>query len=151
MYIDESGLDEDLQRIYGRALRGEQVQGVHTGGRVRRISMIAAFCQKKLQAPMRFEGYCDSTVVNAWIEKCLLPTLISGQIVIFDNASFHKSKKTKDLIESKGCTLKFLPPYSPDYNPIENCWSIIKNRIKKLRHKFSSIETCMDHVLCVPI
>jgi transposase len=151
VYMDESGLDEDLQRMYGRALRGEGVQGIHTGGRVRRISMIAAFCQKQLQAPMRFEGYCDSSVVNAWIQQCLLPTLIPGQVVIFDNASFHKSKKTKELIESKGCTIKFLPPYSPDYNPIENAWSILKNRIKKIRRHYTSIEHCIDRALCVPI
>lgn len=144
-------MDQDIQRMYGRSLRGSTVPGICTGGRVKRTSIIAAQCQQKIQAPMRFEDYCDSIVVNAWIEQCLLPTLIPGQIVIFDNASFHKSTTTKSLIESGGCTLKFLPPYSPDYNPIENYWSILKNRIKKMRSNFSSLEQCIDHVLCVPI
>lgn len=151
VYIDETGMDEDIQRVYGRAPRGQSVLGVITGGKVRRISVIAAQCQKQIQAPMRFEGYCDSSVVNAWIEACLLPTLKPGQIVVMDNASFHRSQRTHQLIESKGCSIKYLPPYSPDYNPIENYWSILKNRIKKIRRYGLSIEHCIDRVLCIPI
>ena len=151
MFIDETGMDEDIQRLYGRAPRGESVPGVITGGRVRRISIIAAQCKQTIQAPMRFEGYCDSSVVNAWIEQCLLPTLISGQIVVMDNASFHKTQRTHDLIQSKGCTVKYLPAYSPDYNPIENYWSILKNRIKKIRRYYTSIDRCIDRALCIPI
>lgn len=151
VFVDETGMDEDLQRLYGWSLRGEQIQGTHTGGKVRRVSLIAALCKKKIQAPMRFEGYCDSSVVNAWIEQCLLPTLTPGQIVIFDNASFHKSKTTKNLIESVGCRLLFLPPYSPDYNPIENFWAILKNKIKSLRSPKRSLEDCIDQSLCVLI
>ena len=64
-----------------------------------------------------------------------------------DNAKFHKSDKARELIEQSGCTLKFLPSYSPDLNPIENWWSIIKTKIRNIKHKFEEIEDAIDYVL----
>ncbi len=81
---------------------------------------------------MVFTGYCDSKVFEAYIEHCLLPLLEKGQVIVIDNASFHKSIKAKKLIENAGCFLKFLPPYSPDLNPIEHYWFKVKNYIRKL-------------------
>jgi transposase len=68
------------------------------------------------------------------LEKCLLPFLREGQVVVMDNAAFHKSKRTKELIESVGCKLIYLPPYSPDLNPIEQQWAVIKRKYRKLKH-----------------
>jgi transposase len=70
-------------------------------------------------APMVFNGSCNTELFNAWVEQFLIKELKRGQVVIMDNAAFHKSLKTKELIESVGCKLIFLPPYSPDLNPIE--------------------------------
>ena len=82
-----------------------------------------------------------------WVEKFLVPTLKKGQTVIMDNASIHKSKKVEKLIEKAGCVLKFLPPYSPDFNPIENYWAVMKNNVKKIRHKYDDILDAIDETL----
>lgn len=75
----------------------------------------------------------------------MLPALSPGFILIMDNATFHKSEMTKKLIEDAGCQLKFLPPYSPDLNPIEKCWANLKNKIKKTINQFSSLADAVDY------
>jgi len=81
-----------------------------------------------------------------WIETFLVPVLKPGQVVILDNATFHKSEKTRRLIENVGCSLLFLPPYSPDLNPIEKFWAWFKARIRKLIQNFSTLAQAIDHV-----
>jgi transposase len=83
-------------------------------------------------APFTFQGGCNADVFNTWLEKVLLPTLPKGTTVIMDNATFHKSIKTKKLIEKFGCHLLFLPTYSPDLNPIEHWWHKIKSILRPL-------------------
>ena len=95
-----------------------------------RTTLIAGYQKGGFIAPFRFKGYTDTTVFNEWIEKCLIPDLRPGQVVVMDNASFHKSLKTKELIEKAGCRLLFQPPYSPDLNKIEPMWANIKQRLK---------------------
>lgn len=75
----------------------------------------------------------------------MLPALSPGFILIMDNATFHKSEATKQLIEEAGCQLKFLPPYSPDFNPIEKCWANLKNKIKKIIGQFSTLAEAVDY------
>lgn len=75
---------------------------------------------------MVFNGSCSTLLFETWVEKFLIKELKPNQVVIMDNAAFHKSKRTKDLIESVGCTVLFLPPYSPDFNPIEKFWANMK-------------------------
>lgn len=79
---------------------------------------------------MTFSGGCNTDVFNAWLEQVLLPELAYGTTVVMDNAAFHKSVKTKELIESAGCHLLYLPTYSPDLNPIEHCWHTMKSWIR---------------------
>ena len=93
---------------------------------------IAGTRENRYIAPMYFKGYCDTEVVEAWLEQELLPVLTPGHIIVMDNASFHKSAKIKELIEEAGCDLLFLPPYSPDLNPIERFWSWLKAWIRRL-------------------
>lgn len=86
-------------------------------------------------APFLFEGYSTSQTYETYIEQVLAPALKPGMVVIIDNARFHKSKKVVELIESVGCKIIFLPPYSPDLNPIEHWWSAIKHSIRKAAEK----------------
>ena len=102
--------------------------------------MIAGLLGKKLIAPWMFEGYTDADVFNTWIEKVLLPELPPGHTVILDNARFHQSLKTKELIEGAGCRLLFLPAYSPDFNPIEEWWAILKAKIRTILPKLNTLE-----------
>ncbi len=103
--------------------------GEVSGTRFVRKSIIAALSNHSFLAPMTFEGTCDSALFNAWLKQVLIPALKPGQVLILDNASFHKSAETRRLIEEEGCRLMFLPPYSPDLNPIEKCWANLKAKV----------------------
>ena len=122
VFVDESGIDTFVSRRYGRAPRGKKIQGEISGKRFARQSFVAAKAGSKIIAPMIFEGTCHSGLFETWVKQVLLPELIPGQTVVMDNATFHKSLKTKTLIQEAGCELLFLPPYSPDLNPIEKFW-----------------------------
>ena len=94
---------------------------------------------------MCFKGTCNTELFNAWLEKVLIPQLKPRAIVVMDNASFHKSQKTKDLVESANCQLLFLPPYSPDLNPIEKFWALLKAKIRNSVSDFSSLSRAIDY------
>jgi len=147
VYLDESGVDDTIHREYGRALRGKEVSGEVSGKKTERLSMIAGLRENKLTAPFRFNGYCDTDVFNSWVEECLLETLKPGDVVVLDNASFHQSPKTRQLIESKQARLLPLPTYSPDLNPIEHCWATVKARIRKVRKPEQPLAEIIDEVL----
>ena len=94
---------------------------------------------------MVFNGSCNTELFNNWVEHFLIKELKPGQIVIMDNAAFHRSQKTKDLIESVGCKIIFLPPYSPDLNPIEKFWANMKRWIK---NKINQFDKLYDAIAC---
>jgi transposase len=93
---------------------------------------------------MVFKGYCDTEVVLAWVKEVLVPELKVGQIVVMDNASFHKSPLIKEAIEAAGCELWFLPVYSPDLNPIEQAWAWFKSWLCKMACPLLSLLTLVD-------
>lgn len=107
---------------------------------------MAAQCGKKILAPMTYKGTCNTALFEKYVEEILIPELNPGQIIIMDNATFHKSERTKMMIESVGCQLLFLPPYSPDFNPIEQFWSWFKRQIPEVISSFSSLEDAINHV-----
>jgi transposase len=147
VYIDESGVDSHLHKEYCWAPKGQVVLSRQSGKRFARESFLAAKCGKKILAPMCFNGTCNTELFNAWLEQMLVPELIPGQILIMDNASFHKSSRTKSIIEAAGCKLKFLPAYSPDLNPIENFWALLKAKLKSYINKFASLAEAIDYSL----
>jgi transposase len=109
--------------------------------------MIAGYCNGQLFAPFTIEGAFNRTVFESWLENCLIPSLKPGQIVIADNATFHKGGRIIELIEAAGCQLKYLPSYSPDLNKIEQCWSWLKSRIRKQLTQFNCLRDAMEAVL----
>lgn len=131
IFMDESGIDDNETYSYAWGTQGQRVYGIKKANRGKRLSIISALNDNNLQAPFVFEGYCNTEVIHLYIERVLVPTLRPGQIVIMDNASFHKSQRIKDAIEKAQCQLLYLPVYSPDLNPIEHFWAAIKNSIRK--------------------
>jgi hypothetical protein len=148
VYIDESGIDQYIYYPWGYGLRGQKVHGEISGKRYDRESFVAGKVGSSIIAPMCFKGTCNTELFNIWIEQCLIPELKRGQVVIMDNAAFHKSPRTKDLIESAGCFLVFLPPYSPDLNPIEKYWANLKAKIKSTILNFTSLSEAIDNAFC---
>ena len=147
VYIDESGIDHQMIKENCWAKKGNKIVGERSGKRRERTSVIAALNGDEIKAPIRFSGTANTDLFLYWIEECLVPVLKKGQTVIMDNCSIHKSPKVRQLIEKAGCFLKFLPPYSPDLNPIENYWAVMKKHIKKIKHNFDNIVDAIDEAL----
>ncbi len=147
VYIDESGIDTFITRDYGWSYRGKKILAEVSGRRYTRESFIAGLMpqSKKVVAPFCYSGTCDTTLFNCWLEQCLLPALGPGYTIIMDNATFHKSETTKTLIHNAQCSLLFLPPYSPDLNPIEKFWANLKLFIRKTISQFHSLAEAIDH------
>jgi putative transposase len=96
--------------------------------------LLAARIHGRLEEPLLFEGTCDTVVFNAWLKTRLCPRLTDQHLVIMDNAAFHKSPETAPLITETGATLLFLPPYSPDLNPIEHDFAALKKHREYQEH-----------------
>jgi transposase len=144
VYLDESGIDRFLHREYARSARGEQVICDVKGNKYQRVSMIAAQCGKAILAPFVFTGTTDANVFNAWLKEQLVPQLRAGQVIVMDNYCIHKTKENQQIIEEAGCKILFLPPYSPDLNPIENTWAIIKSRIRALQNTVTDFHQAIN-------
>lgn len=150
IFIDETGIDNNLSSLYGWALRGVKSFAEILGHRTLRKTLIAGYCygDKQLIAPMEYDGYTDTAVFTTWIREFLCKELKPGQVVIMDNASFHKSAKIKELIESTGCRLIYLPPYSPDLNPIEHMWANLKKLIRKHKDRQDNLSLAIQECIC---
>ncbi len=148
VYIDESGMNEHVCKKTGYAKKGEKIYGKVSGKRISTESFVAAKIGRKIVAPGCYNGICDSVLFNTWLEGSLIPTLRPGQIVIMDNAAFHKTKRTKELIEKAGCRLLFLPPYSPQLNPIEKFWAHFKNKVRIILENHENLRDAIMMTFC---
>ena len=106
--------------------------------------MVAGWRESEVIAPLTFEGYCNTNLIEAWVEQILVPELNPGQVVVMDNASFHKSQHIEQLIKQAQCELLFLAPYSPDLNKIEKFWARLKHHLSKTLEKFDSLWDAVD-------
>jgi transposase len=145
--VDESGMDERDEYGFGWCAVGVRFEALRSGRRTGRVNMIAAYCERELSAAFTVEGACNRVVFETWLETCLLPTLEPGKVVILDNATFHHGGRIRQLIESAGCRVLYLPAYSPDLNRIEKCWAWLKSRIRKSWSGVGSLRQAMEAVL----
>ena len=111
VYVDESGMDSRADYGYGYAPKGERIYALKSGRRDGRINMIAACCNRQLLAPFTFAGSCNRAVFEMWLERCLIPELRPGQVLVVDNATFHKGGRIAQLLQEAGCQLWYLPPW----------------------------------------
>lgn len=130
VFLDESGAKTNMTRLRGRAPKGERVYDRAPHGHWYTTTMISSIRSDGSTACMTIEGATTADVFRAYVRHILVPTLQPGDIVILDNLSSHKNTDTLALIEETGATVKFLPAYSPDLNPIEKMWSKIKEFLR---------------------
>ena len=133
VFLDETGITNNLLRRYGRALRGARVHDHAPCARWQTSTLLAALRVTGLTAPGVFDGAIDGASFLAYIEQILVPTLTPGDIVIADNLAAHKVAGVRGAIERVGATLWYLPPYSPDLNPIELCFAKLKTLVRAAR------------------
>jgi transposase len=131
-FIDESGVNLALTRLYGRAPRGQRAIGSAPINYGQNLTLIGALGSQGLDALLWIEGATDGEVFRAYTERVLCPTLRAGDIVVMDNLGAHKVSGIREAIEGRGARLIYLPPYSPDLSPIERCWSKIKAALRAM-------------------
>ena len=130
VFVDESAVNTAMTRRYGRAPRGERAHdsvprnyGTHT-------SVIGAMGLRGLVAALTVEGAVDTDCFNAYLERVLGPRLRRGDVVVLDNLTAHRASRIEEVAEARGARVLWLPPYSPDFSPIEQCWSKIKSHLR---------------------
>lgn len=129
-FIDESAATTKLTRAYARAPKGERAVDYVPLSSWKTVTFLAALTVEGIKAPFLIEGPMDGKAFLLYVKQCLCPCLKQGDIVVCDNVAFHKTKGVKEAIEEKGATLLYLPPYSPDFNPIELFFSKLKAFLK---------------------
>src|SRR5262245_3440893 len=130
VFLDETSTATNLTRRYARARGSTRALGYAPRNYGRRTTLLAALTPEGLAAPVLLEGALDSAAFVAYIDQVLVPILRPGQIVILDNLSCHRAPAARAAIEAAGCTLRFLPTYSPDFNPIELAFAKLKTALR---------------------
>ena len=151
IFVDESGVNLAMTRTHGRSLRGERVRGSKPQLIGKNISLIGALSKEKVVAFREIYGAVNGITFEAFIIRDLVPKLWKNACVIMDNASIHQSKIVREAIEKVGAKLIYLSPYSPEFSPIENCWSKVKAILRKTKARTYKdlIEGIADAVLQV--
>jgi transposase len=149
VFIDETWASTNMARRSGRAPRGERLRASVPHGHWKTTTFVAGLRLDGLVAPLVFDGPINAQAFEAYVEQFLAPTLSPGDIVVMDNLSSHKGPKVCALIEAAGATLRYLPPYSPDFNPIEKLFAKFKALLRKAAERtveglWRVIGECLD-------
>ena len=129
-----------MHRDYARAPRGEAVYGAVSGRKFKRAGIVSAQCEGKIIAPLQYEGTMNGTLFVYWFEHILLAEVSAGAVIVMDNATFHRKKVLHHIAEKADCFLIFLPPYSPDLNPIEHFWAWFKRKLRELLLSYGNFD-----------
>jgi transposase len=131
VFVDEMGTHISLARLYAYSPRGSRAFFKVPRNRGKNVTLLASISHEGTGSSMAVEGSTDQEIFEAYVERFLTPALREGQTVVMDNLGAHKGKRVRELIERRGCELLYMPPYSPDFNPIEEAFSKIKHFLRK--------------------
>ncbi|ABO47480.1 transposase ISFtu1 [Francisella tularensis subsp. tularensis WY96-3418] len=147
-YIDEMGCDNKLSILRGWSLIGEPSYGEVLAYQTQRRSIVAGYnyADKKIIAPLEYSGYTNTEIFNQWFEEHLCPSLKPKTTIVMDNASFHKSSKLIEIANKFDVQILYLPPYSPDLNPIEKVWANFKKIFRKVNNSFEKFYDAISYV-----
>jgi transposase len=130
IFVDETGANIDMARRYGRAAPGQRVEERLPRNTPKSLTLIGALGKDGLKAPMELEGAVNKEAFLVYLNQCLGPELQPGDIVFADNLSAHRGKEMEEAVSARGAKLVYLPRYSPEFNPIEKCWSKLKTALR---------------------
>ncbi len=142
--MDEAGIDSYLYREYGYAPKGKLINARISGRKYARTGIVAAKLGGKIIAAKKYNGTMNHKLFEDWFENMLLPELPKGTVIVMDNASFHRKKQLILLAQTHGCKLIFLPPYSPELNPIEHFWAWLKRFLRKILPNHNSFDEALQ-------
>ena len=131
IFVDECGTHTSMTRRYARAPKGERACGSVPRNRGKNTTLLASMGVEGIGPCLVVEGATTKAVFEAYVERILAPALSPGRVVVMDNLTAHKGSRVRELVEGRGCELLYLPPYSPDFSPIEEAFSKIKAILKK--------------------
>ena len=131
VFVDEMGANTSLLPLHAWSRRGERARLRAPRNRGKNTTLLASMSTEGMGPTLAVQGSTDKAVFESYVEQVLAPSLRSGQVVVMDNLSAHKGEEVREFIEKRGCEVLFLPPYSPDYNPIEEAFSKIKGLLRK--------------------
>jgi len=143
VYVDETGIEQCLYREYARAPRGERVLAKISGRKFRRTNIVAGLCCGEWVAPLEYSGTTDSVLFETWFEHCLLKEVHEGSVIVLDNATFHRKSVLRRIASEHHCKVLFLPPYSPDLNPIEKRWALLKRKLREILQHHDSFDSAL--------
>ncbi len=135
VFIDETWTATNMARTHGRCAKGQRLRMGFPHGHRKTTTLVAGLRLSGMVAPMVLDGPINSDWFEAYVDQVLVPTMRPGDVVIMDNLSNHKRLSVKLLIEAAGATLAFLPPYSPDFNPIEKAFSKLKANLRRIEER----------------
>ena len=130
VYIDETGFDEYYSRNYGYSKRGQRIIGKVYGRKIFRINLVAGLANGKIIAEKLYRENTDYSFFEDWFANELLPQIKKKSVIVLDNATFHRKAVLREIAQERKCHILFLPPYSPDLNPIEKRWSNTKSYLR---------------------
>lgn len=133
IFLDESGVTTQMTRAWGRAPKGQRINEATPQGRWKVLTTLGAMSLRGMEAVMTVESATDGEVFLTYLEQVLCPKLAPGEVVIMDNLSVHKVAGIREMIEQRGARLLYLPPYSPDLNPIEKAWFKFKQFLRSAK------------------
>ncbi len=135
IFIDETGTNTAMTRLYGRSKRGMRLIGKVPHGHWKTMTFLAGLRHDGIVAPFVIDCPMNGDIFQSWIDQCLVPTMTAGDIVVMDNLPAHKRDTVRKAIEAVGAILLYLPPYSPDLNPIEMAFSKLKAMLRKAKER----------------
>lgn len=133
IFLDESGVTTSMTRLRARCLGGKRIHEATPGARWKILTVLGAMSLNGMIATMTIEEATDADIFLAYVEQVLSPALQTGDVVVMDNLSSHKVSRVRDLIEKAGAEILYLPPYSPDLNPIEKAWAKLKQLLRSAK------------------
>ena len=149
VFIDETWASTNMARKCGRCRRGRRLRAAVPHGHYKTVTLVAGLRLTGIVAQKAFDKSMNAATFEEWVRTCLAPTLSPGDIVVMDNLSSHKGPRVEELIKAVGAQLRYLPPYSPDMNPIEKAYSKLKSHLRKIAERtvaglLNALEVCAE-------